>query len=102
MTAAPPPLAPDLAAGLRRLKLAAMRQLAPELLITAKTQRWTPEELLRTLIEAEITARDASNARSRMTAAAFPVAQPIEELNRRPSNGPVAPLDYLASPDLVN
>ncbi len=27
MTAAPPPLAPDLAAGLRRLKLAAMRQL---------------------------------------------------------------------------
>ena len=50
MTAAAPPLAPDLAAGLRRLKLAAMRQLAPELLITAKTQRWAPEELLRTLI----------------------------------------------------
>ena len=52
MTAAPPPLAPDLAAGLRRLKLAAIRQLAPELLITARTQRWAPEELLRTLIEA--------------------------------------------------
>ena len=58
----PPPLAPDLAAGLRRLKLAAMRRLAPELLITAKTQRWAPEELLRTLVEAEITAREASNA----------------------------------------
>jgi DNA replication protein DnaC len=54
MTAAPPPLAPDLAAGLRRLKLAAIRQLAPELLITAKTQRWAPEELLRTLIDAEL------------------------------------------------
>jgi hypothetical protein len=64
MTAATPPLAADLAAGLRRLKLAAIRQLAPELLITAKTQRWTPEELLRTLVEAEIAARDASNARS--------------------------------------
>jgi hypothetical protein len=49
---APPPLAPDLAAGLRRLKLAAMRRLAPELLITAKTQRWSPEELLRTLVDA--------------------------------------------------
>ena len=49
MTAtAPPPLAPDLTAGLRRLKLAAMRRLAPELLITAKTQRWAPEEVLRT------------------------------------------------------
>ena len=45
----------------RRLKLAAMRQLAPELLRTATTQRWAPEELLRTLIEAEIAARDASN-----------------------------------------
>jgi hypothetical protein len=34
MTAAPPPLAPDIAAGLRRLKLSAIRQLAPE--ITAR------------------------------------------------------------------
>jgi hypothetical protein len=32
MTAAAPPLAPDLTDGLRRLKLAAMRQLAPDLL----------------------------------------------------------------------
>ena len=48
MTAASPPaLAPDLTAGLRRLKLAAMRRLAPELLLTAKTQRWNPEEFLR-------------------------------------------------------
>lgn len=39
MTAAPPVLAPDLVEGLRRLKLAAMRQLAPQLLQTAKTQR---------------------------------------------------------------
>ena len=67
----PPPLAPNLAAGLRRLKLAAMRRLAPELLITAKTQRWAPEELLRTLVEAEITAREASNARARMKQATF-------------------------------
>jgi hypothetical protein len=36
------PLAPDLVAGLRRLKLAAIRRLAPKLLITAKTQRWGP------------------------------------------------------------
>jgi hypothetical protein len=32
-----------------------------ELLVTAKTQRWNPEEFLRTLVEAEIAARDASN-----------------------------------------
>jgi len=29
--------------------MAAMRRLAPELLVTAKTQRWSPEEFLRTL-----------------------------------------------------
>ena len=97
MTAAPPPLAPDLAAGLRRLKLAAMRQLAPELLITAKTQRWAPEELLRTLIDAELAARDASNARTRMKNAAFPVIKTLDELDRSVSSIPGPTLDYLAS-----
>jgi DNA replication protein DnaC len=97
MTAAAPPLAPDLVAGLRRLKLAAIRQLAPELLITAKTQRWAPEELLRTLIEAEIAAREASNARARMRNAAFPVAKTLDELDRSLCSIPGPTLDYLAS-----
>jgi DNA replication protein DnaC len=93
MTAAAPPLAPDLVAGLRRLKLAAIRQLAPELLITAKTQRWAPEELLRTLIEAEITTREASNARTRMRNAAFPVTKTLDELDRSASSIPSPTLD---------
>jgi len=54
MSTTPPALAPDLEAGLRRLRLGAMRHLCPELLVLAKTQRWKPEEFLRTLIEAEI------------------------------------------------
>ncbi len=99
--AAPPPLAPDLAAGLRRLKLAAMRRLAPELLITAKTQRWAPEELLRTLVEAEITAREASNARTRLKHAAFPVTKTLEDFDRTASSIPGATLDYLASLEWV-
>jgi DNA replication protein DnaC len=98
MTAATvPPLAPDLSAGLRRLKLSTIRQLAPELLVTAKTQRWAPEELLRTLIDAEITARDASNAATRMKAAAFPVTKTLEELDRSASSIPGPTLDYLAT-----
>ncbi len=97
MTAAPPVLAPDLVEGLRRLKLAAMRQLAPELLQTAKTQRWAPEELLRTLIEAEITARDASNARTRLKTAAFPVVKTLDEFDRTVSTVNPATLDYLTS-----
>jgi len=97
VTAAAPLLAPDLVEGLRRLKLAAMRQLAPELLVTAKTQRWTPEELLRTLVEAEITARDASNARTRMKTAAFPVLKTLDEFDVSVSSIPTATFDYLAS-----
>jgi DNA replication protein DnaC len=97
VTAKAPVLAPDLVEGLRRLKLAAMRQLAPELLLTAKTQRWAPEELLRTLIEAEITARDASNARTRMKATAFPVIKTLDEFDLSVSSINKASFDYLAS-----
>ena len=97
MTGPAPALAPDLHAGLRRLKLAAMRTLAPELLVTAKTQRWAPEELLRTLVEAEICARDASNARHRLKAAAFPVVKTLEEFDVAASSIPRATFDYLAS-----
>jgi DNA replication protein DnaC len=97
VTAAPPPLAADLADGLKRLKMAAMRRLAPELLVTARTQRWAPEEFLRTLVEAEITARDESNARNRMRQAAFPVAKTLTEFDLASSSIPAATFDYLAS-----
>src|ERR1700730_393513 len=91
MSTAPPPLAADLNAGLRRLKLAAIRRLAPELLVTARTQRWDPEEFLRTLIEAEITARDESNARTRMRQAAFPVTKTLDEFDLAASTWPLTP-----------
>jgi len=97
MTAAPPVLPSDLIAGLRRLKLAEMRRLAPELLQTAKTQRWAPEELLRTLVEAEIASRDASNARIRLKAANFPVTKRLEDFDLSASSIPRATFDYLAS-----
>ena len=98
MTAATAPaLAADLDTGLRRLKLGTMRRMAPELMVTAKTQRWSPEEFLRTLLDAEITSRDESNARARMKAAAFPVLKTIEEFDVTSSSIPQATFDYLAS-----
>jgi len=101
MTAAAPVLAADLDAGLRRLRLRAMRQISPELLLTAKTQRWAPEEFLRTLIEAEIASRDASNARGRLKAAAFPVTKTLDEFNVTSSSVKAATFDYLASLEWV-
>ena len=98
MTAATPAaLAADLEGGLRRLKLAAMRAIAPQLLITAKTQRWTPEELLRALVETEIDARDASNTRLRSKQAAFPVVKTIAEFDLAASSIPPPTWAYLTS-----
>lgn len=91
-----PVLAADLEAGLRRLKLAAMRRVAPELLVTAKTQRWTPEELLRTLVDAEIASRDESMTAQRLKAATFPVIKTIDEFDVTASSIPAGTIDYLA------
>ena len=93
----PLPLAPDLEAGLRRLKLATIRSLAPEVLQTAKTQRWTPEEVLRTFIEAEIAARDAANEQARLRAAHFPVLKTLDEFQVAQSAVPPATFAYLSS-----
>jgi DNA replication protein DnaC len=97
MSAPAPALPADLVAGLRRLKLATMRALAPELLVTAKTQRWTPEELLRTLLQAELESRDASNARARLKAAGFPVTKTFADFDAGASSIPAGTLSYLQS-----
>lgn len=97
MSAPAPVLPADLDAGLRRLRLAAMRRLSPELLVTAKTQRWSPEDFLRTLVEAEIASREESNAQARMKAAAFPVDKRLDEIDLSASSLKKASLDYLAS-----
>lgn len=97
MTAPASALDADLVAGLKRLKLAKIRAIAPEVLQSARIQRWKPEDLLRTLIEAEIEARDASNARARLRAAGFPVAKTLDEFNLSLSSIPRSTFDYLAS-----
>ena len=70
--------------------------------MVAKTQRWKPEEFLRTLIEAEIASRDASNARARLAAAAFPVAKTLDEFDVDASSVPRATFDYLASLEWIS
>ena len=96
-----PVLDPGIENGLKRLKLSTIRRIAPELLITAKTQRWTPEELLRTLIEAEIVARDTSNTATRMTAARFPIRKTLNEFNITESSIPQPSHDYLVTLDWI-
>ena len=97
MSTTAPALNPDLVAGLRRLKLARIRGIAAELCLTAKTQRWAPDEFLRTLVEAEIAARDASNQRNRLKLAGFPVSKTLDDFKLQLSAVLQATFNYLAS-----
>jgi DNA replication protein DnaC len=100
-TTNPEPLSADLEAGLRRLRLSAIRRLAPELLATATIQRWRPDQLLTAFVEAEIASRDRSNARGRMTAAGFPVTKTLDEFDLTVSSVKQPTFDYLANLDWV-
>ena len=97
-----PTLDADLEAGLRRLRLGAMRRQGAELLATAKTQRWAPDELLRTLIDIEIASRDASNARNRLAAARFPVEKTLDEFALTDSSISKKTYDYLITLEWID
>ncbi len=101
MSAPAPPLPPDLVAGLRRLKLATIRAQAPEILQTARTQRWPLEEVLRTLVAAEISARDQTNQQLRLKAANLPVLKNLDTFDALASSIPMPTFNYVASLEWV-
>ena len=70
-TPEPPPLADDLEGLLRRLRLPHIRRAAPEVLATAKSQRWEPAEVLRSLLGEELAGRERSALQTRRKAASF-------------------------------
>ena len=73
------PLAPalpaDVEALLRRLRMPHVRRLAPEVIATAKAQRWEPIEVLRALLVEEVAGRDRSALATRRSLAAFPTGK---------------------------
>ncbi len=70
-----PPLPSDLEALLRRLRLPYIRRHAPDVLATAKAQRWDPTEVLRVLLAEEAAGRDRSALATRRTEAGFPTGK---------------------------
>lgn len=77
-TSTAPPLPADLEQLMRQLKMPHARALAPELLATAKTQRWEPAEVIRALFTEEIAGRARSMLASRRKAAGFPTGKTFE------------------------
>ena len=74
-TAAAPPLPTELDALLRRMRLPYLRTAAPDVIATAKAQRWDPAEVLRVLMAEEVMGRDAATRRMRRKAASFPTGK---------------------------
>src|SRR5437868_1780187 len=71
----PPPLPAELEALLRRMHLPYMRRAAPEVLATARAQRWDPAEVLKVLLGEEVAGRERSALATRRSQAAFPTGK---------------------------
>ena len=63
---------------LRQLRLPHMRRQAPDVLATAKAQRWDPAEAVRALLTEELAGRQASSINIRRTAAGFPTGKTFD------------------------
>ena len=72
---AAPPLPDDLAAVLKRMRMPYLRAAAPEVLATARSQRWDPTEVLRVLLAEEVRGRDEATRAARRKAAGLPAGK---------------------------
>ena len=75
MTAIATPVLEELVALCRRLRLKYVREQMPEVLLTAKAQRWDPAEMLRVLLIAEAEGRDRATIENRRKKAKFPAGK---------------------------
>ena len=83
-----PPLPADLEALLRRLRLPHIRAHAPEVIATARAQRWEPVEVLKALFAAEAAGRERSALATRRAAAAFPTGKTFDAWDSQASSIP--------------
>lgn len=72
---AAPPLPEDVQALLRRLRMPHVRRHAPDVVATAKAQRWEPIEVLRALLSEEVAGRERSALATRRASAGFPTGK---------------------------
>ena len=84
-----PPLPDELTAVLRRMRLPYVRAAAPDVLATARAQRWDPTQVLTVLLQEEIAGRDAATRRQRRKAAGFPTGKTFDSW--RPDDSSINP-----------
>jgi DNA replication protein DnaC len=94
---AAPPAPAELEALMRRMRLPYLRKAAPDVLATARAQRWDPAEVLRVLLAEEVTGRDAATRRTRRAAAGFPAGKTFATWRPGGSSIPALTQDALAT-----
>lgn len=72
----------------RRLRLKYVREQAPEVLLTARAQRWDPAEVLVSLLGAEAAGRDRSTIEAKRRKARFPAGKTFESWRESRSSIP--------------
>jgi len=98
----PPAIPDELTAVLRRMRLPYVRAAAPEVLATARAQRWDPAEVLRVLLVAEAAGRDAATRRQRRKAAGFPTGKTFDTWRETDSSIPIPTQSALRTLEWVN
>ena len=89
-TPKPPPLPEQLDQLLRRLRLPYIRRAAPEVVATARAQRWEPAEVLRVLLAEEAAGRDRATITARRRASGLPAGKTFEAWEEQASPIPLA------------
>jgi DNA replication protein DnaC len=92
-----PPVPAELEALMRRMRLPYLRKAAPDVLATARAQRWDPAEVLRVLLVEEVTGRDAATRRMRRRSAGFPSGKTFASWRPEESSISAATQDALAT-----
>jgi DNA replication protein DnaC len=96
-----PDLPEELLAVLKRMRLPYLRNAAPEILATARAQRWDPAEVLRVLISEEIRGRDDATRRMRRKAAGLPAGKTFQSWREQDSSIPPGTQTGLATLEWV-
>ena len=83
-----PPLPEDLTDLLKRMRLPYLRAAAPDVLATAKSQRWDPAEVLRVLLAEEVRGRDDATRSMRRKQAGLPAGKTFSSWREQDSSIP--------------
>ncbi len=86
----------------KRLRLKYVREQVPEVVLTAKAQRWDPAEMLRVLLAAEVAGRDRSTTEARRKKAHLPTGKTFDAWNASKSSMPTATQESLKTLEWIS